>query len=427
MEFKGKKLLIMGDNAETTALVEIARDMGVYTVVIGMHHGSPAKAVADVGFDINGLDVAGVVAIARKEKVDGVLVGVAEVLVGAYERVCAELGFPCYPTREVVNTFSQKDRFKHKCEQYGIRGIPSYPLTADMRPEDVRSIRYPVMVKPVDNGGGVGMTLCYDETQLAPAVAKALAASRRRRVIVEKYMTCDDMGLYYTFVGGQYSASMVYDRYTSDEQPGLSRVCLGGTYPSKFIDQYYALMHENACRMFRDLGIKNGVLMLSAFFENDTFYVYDAGFRLQGEAPHLFLKHLYGYDQREMLIRFALTGSMGGLDITSVDSPMLHGKWLSTLWLLLRSGVISRVEGLDEAKADSCVIDVVQRLFVGDQVEHEWVGNEKQVLARLYIVCDTKEALASKLSNLRASIRVFDEKGQDMLLHGFDVNKALRL
>ena len=32
-----------------------------------------------------------------------------------------------------------------------------------MKREDLDKIVYPVMVKPVDNGGGVGMTVAYNE------------------------------------------------------------------------------------------------------------------------------------------------------------------------------------------------------------------------------------------------------------------------
>ena len=70
-------------------------------------------------------------------------------------------------------------------------------------------------------------------------------------------MQCEDMGLYYTFKDGYCSASCIYDRYTTDEQPGLSRVCLGGTYPSKHIDEYFERMHANALRLFKAIGIRN--------------------------------------------------------------------------------------------------------------------------------------------------------------------------
>lgn len=426
-EFEGKKLLILGGNPETTPLVEIANGMGILTIVSSARPTDPAKKAAWKSFDIDGMDVPGLVALARAERVDGVLVGVADILVPAYCQVCSELGLPCYATKRITDVFAFKDTFKETCERYGVHGIPQFPLDASLRREDLDRIVYPVMVKPVDNGGGVGMTVAHDEAELRRGVALALENSHSKRFIVERYMQCDDMGMYYTFKDGYCSASCIYDRYTTSEQPGLARVCLGGTYPSKHIDEYFSRMHPNALRLFREIGIQNGVLMLSAFYENGEFYVYDTGFRLQGEAPHLLMKAIHGFDQREMLIRFALTGSEGSVDLAKEDDARLRGKWAATLWFLLRQGRIARIEGLDQAASDPRVVANIQRLHEGDTVLPDWIGNEKQVLTRLYLVCDSKPALAEALRHYMDTVKVFDEAGTNLLLHGFDVDKALEL
>ncbi len=424
-EFAGKKLLILGGNPETTPLVELANEMGIQTIVTSARHTDPAKKAAWKAFDVDGMDVPELIKLAREEKVNGVLVGVADILVPAYCQVCEALHFPCYATQEIVDVFSSKDVFKATCERYGVRGVPEYPLDAEMRREDLDPIEYPVVVKPVDNGGGVGITIANDEKELREAVKIALDASHKKKFIVEKYMQCDDVGIYYTFKDGVCSVSCVYDRYTTDEQPGLSRVCLGGTYPSKHLGDYLSNMHENALCMFREIGIKNGVLMLSAFYQNGEFYVYDPGFRLQGEAPHLLMKAIHGFDQREMLIRFALTGSEGNLDLKKQDDVRLRGKSAATLWVLLRKGKITKIEGLSEAAPDSTVVANVQRLYIGDEVPDAWIGNEKQVLTRLYLVCNSKEELEQRLKHYMRTIHVYDKNGNDMALKGFDVDKAL--
>jgi biotin carboxylase len=427
MDLKEKKLLILGANPETALLVNVAREMGVYTVVTDYDSNAYAKKFADKACDVDGMDVPGLIALARAEGVDGVLVGVADMLVPSYYKVCDALGFPCYATQAIAEILSQKDRFKAKCEEYGIHGVPEYHLDEDVRKEDVAKIEFPVMVKPVDSTSGAGMTVCYKADELVPAVVKALSFSRGKRFIVEKYMECDDLGLYYTFKDGLCSASCIYDRYTTNEQRGLSRVCLGSTYPSKHIETYFKTIHPSILRLFRHMAIQNGVLLLQAFYESGVFYVYDTGFRLQGEAPHLLMKAIHGFDQREMLIRFALTGSQGDLDLAAVDDPYFGGKHAATLWFLLRAGIIGQIEGLETAAVDPELIAFVQRLHQGDTVEPEWIGTERQVLARLYLVCETKEALGAKIRYLMDSVKVNDAEGNDMLLQGFNVNSALRI
>lgn len=426
-ELRGKKLLILGANPETVPLVEVANQLGVKTVVTSNVPDDAAKKIAWKACDVDGLDADGLVRLANDEKVDGVLVGVADILVPVYCRVCEALNLPCYATQKIVDVFSYKDTFKKTCEKYGVRGIPEYRLDETLKDEDIKKIEFPVMVKPADGYSGVGMTVCFKQSELKAAVEKALRYSKCKRFIVERYMLCDDVGLYYTFKDGVCSASCIYDRYTTDEQKGLSRVCLGGTYPSKYIDVYFEKMHDNALQMFREIGINNGVLMLSAFYENNEFYVYDTGFRLQGEAPHLLMKAIHGFDQREMLIRFALTGSEGSIDLLEEDDAKLKGKWAATVWYLLKTGTISRIEGLENVSSDKKVAANIQRFNIGDTVIPEWIGTEKQVFTRLYLVCDSKEELRDTIEYYREKIKVFDKNGNNMLLKGFDVNRALEL
>lgn len=421
-EFEGKKLLILGGNPETTPLVEIANSMGIKTIVTSGRSTDAAKKAAWKAFDIDGMDVEGLIELAKQEKVDGVLVGVADILVPSYCKVCNALGLPCYATEKIVEVFSYKDTFKATCEKYGVHGIPEYKLDADLKREDLDRVQYPVMIKPVDNGGGVGMTVAYNEIELREGVQKALDASHSKRFIVERYMQCDDVGIYYTFMDGVCSVSCVYDRYTTDEQDGFSRVNLGSVYPSKHLDDYFRNMHSNAVRMFREIGIENGVLLLSGFYEDGQFYMYDPGFRLQGEAPHLLMKAIHGFDQREMLIRFAMTGSQGDFDIADFDDVRFRGKCAATLWFLLREGKIGSISGLESIIDDNRVVANVQRLYIGDTVEKSWIGTEKQVLTRLYLVCDSKEALAKCIQEHKEKIKVVSENGENMLLQGMNTD-----
>lgn len=426
-EFEGKKLLILGANPETIPLVEIANSMGVKTLVTSNRANDPAKKFAWKACDVDGMDVPGLISLANKEKVDGVLVGVADILVPVYCKICDALNFPCYATNEIVSVFSYKDVFKATCERYGVHGIPEFYLDETLNPNDIDKIKFPVMVKPVDGYSGLGCTVCFEKSELKSAVEKALEISKSKRFIVEKYMQCEDMGIYYTFKDGYCSASCIYDRYTTNDQPGLARVCLGGTYPSKHIDEYFTRMHDSAVRLFKEIGIKNGVLMLSAFYEDGEFYVYDTGFRLQGEAPHLLMKAIHGFDQREMLVRFALSGSEGDIDLKKEDDSLFRGKWAATVWFLLKKGKISKIEGLDDLSNDNRVVANIQRLYEGDTVFDDWIGTEKQVLTRLYLVSDTKQKLSECIKEYQIKVKVFDEDGKNMLLKGFDADKALEL
>src|ERR1019366_10665457 len=100
MDLRRRKLLILGANQETAALVNTARELGVYTVVTDYDHHAYAKNFADKAYDVDGMDVPGLIALARAEGVDGVLVGVADRLILPYQQDFAALGMLCYGTLE---------------------------------------------------------------------------------------------------------------------------------------------------------------------------------------------------------------------------------------------------------------------------------------------------------------------------------------
>ena len=173
--------------------------------------------------------------------------------------------------------------------------------------------------------------------------------------------------------------------------------------------------------MFNALGVKNGVLMFSAFFENGEFYFYDPGFRLQGEAPNLFLDYFHAYDQREQLITFALTGSMGEKKAYELDDPFLNGKYASTLWILLKEGQIKETQGFEILHNNPNIIEVITRLKIGDIITKDIIGTEKQVYCRIYIAASSKIELKLIIKNLQTNLRVFSTSNENMVLSGFNL------
>ena len=418
----GKKLLILGGNPETGVLVEIANDIGIYTIVIDPNPNAPAKRYSKCHYEIDGFDIPNLTRVAKEEKVDGVLVGVADILVPPYLQLCEALGLPCYATNDIIDALSSKDVFTKVCNSYGIEGIPSFNLDESLNPADLEKIKYPVLVKPVDNGGGVGMSVCFNEEDLIKGAKTAINHSRKRLFLTERFMNCDDMVAYYTFKDGEIYLSAIADRITKKKQGKTNPVCIASVYPSKHSVQYYNSIHPVMSQMFKGIGIKNGILAVQFFVEGDDFYAYDPGFRLQGEAMHIYINEINGFDHRLMLINFALTGSMGVDDIDKRNDFLFHGKQACTLWVLLKSGRIQDINGLDELQDDPSVVFIMQRFSIGDIVLEEMIGNERQVLARIYIVTETKVGLGSKINEIKSNLSVIDGDGNDMIVDLFDTS-----
>jgi biotin carboxylase len=419
--FNAKRLLILGANPETVPLIKSAQAMGVIVIVTDNDPGAFAKPFADKSFNVDGLDVAGLKKLAEQEHVDGVLVGVADRLITPYQQLCEELSLPCYASKKQCEVFTDKQKFNELCYEYEIPTIPAFPLGENFDEAELSDLPYPVFIKPVDGNSGKGMSICNGKDEISAAVEKALAHSNSRQFLVERYMDCNDIFINFTFKDGEFWPSAIADRHTCRTQGNLSRVCLGATYPSDYVDLYYDTLHDKFVRMFKSLEVKNGVLMVSAFIENNVLYVYDPGFRLQGEAPNIPVEAVNGFDQRSMLVEFALSGSMGAADLSHLNDCRFKGMHAATIWFLGSEGVIGSLVGLDELEGDPAVVGIVQRLFVGDEITSDMVGTEAQVVARVYIVCATREDLTIKVGAIQNLVHVYDINEKPMLLEGFNV------
>jgi biotin carboxylase len=404
-----KKLLILGANPETVPLIETAKKLGVYTIVTDNDPNAPAKKFADKGININGMDVDALVEFCREENVDGVLVGVADRLIEPYQKVCKILELPCYCNEYQCKVLTNKDEFNIFCEENNIPVIPHFDI-------DSPDITFPVVVKPVDSNSGKGLSICNSYDELKIAIPKAKKVSKQNKILIEKYMDCDDMFLYYTFRNGECMLSAIADRYTYSEKDNLGKVCVGAIYPSKHEHLYFEKFHNKILSAFKKLNIKDGVLLISAFVDNKQIYLYDPGFRLQGEAPNIHLETICEYDQKAMLIEFALGKQMGKLDLKELIDYKFNGIYASTLWILSKAGTIKEIYGFEEAQNDLDVHKIVQRLFKGDIVPENSIGTEAQVIARIYLKANTKTSLIEKIDYYSKNIKIIDNKNQNMLL-----------
>jgi biotin carboxylase len=409
--------MILGANTETRPLVDVARSLGVITWVVDPDPDANAKKSSNYSLDVDGLDIESIVVAARQANIDGVLVGVADSLVASYQKVCEILKVPCYASAKAVAAFSSKDGFIENCLIHGVPTTPTYSIDAALAKESVELV-FPVLVKPVDRASGIGISICHDRSSLLQGIEVARSLSISKRVLIEKYMKCEDLIVYYTFVDGVAYLSAYGDRITSRKQLRGSPVCIGIVYPGNFLDKFEKSIHPKLLEMFRALQIENGVLAIQFFHDNGNFYAYDPGFRLQGEGTHIHLLKANGIDQMEMLVNFALTGKMTESDFGSLNDVRLNNHHACTVWILIGKGRISHIEGLSLLNGLASYKTQIQRLFVNDLVVDEMIGTERQVFARIYLQHKDLAQLQSDIQAIHRQINVIDQDGISIIVDG---------
>jgi biotin carboxylase len=417
-----RKLLILGANYETIPLIQLARNLGITTIVTDHQPKSPAKSFADITWDIDGTDIENLYNAAVDEKVNGVVVGVADRLVVPASILSNRLKLPTLASPEACGYLNCKRMFNDKCKELDISTIPTIDDALLARHEE---LPFPVFVKPVDSNSGKGMSICRSRTELDTAKHNALFFSKSKQILIEKYMTCDDTAIHLTIADGHAYIAAVVDRFTIDQGNNTSRVCIGAVYPSIHTTLYRESSHPKIQSLLTNIGVHDGLLTMQAFVEHNRFHFYDPGFRLQGEACDKHFKHTLGFDQKRMLIDFSLSGQMRFCNSVTQKEWPDDGAYSATVWLLLKKGIINSISGLSSLYEIPGVFDVSQRLHTGDKITTEMIGTETQVLARVYCSSPTRMGLAKTVEAIPRNVSVKDEQGNELLLNTLSAEDVL--
>jgi biotin carboxylase len=416
---KARSVLILGANPETAGIVEIAKSMGLRAIVSNPFFDSPAKKIADKAYNVDPRIAEEIDSIIQAENIDAIVLGVSDPLLLIYTELCSKYDFFCYAGKKSVEAFSSKASFAKSIENFGVKTTPQYGLFKDEE-EAAKIVELPVVVKPVDAGAATGVSLCSTPNDLKLGIRYALDASIKKEVIVEKAMFCDDMMAYYTFRNGKVFLTALADREKSKKQGLLPKVCLVANYPSRHTKKFLVDVHPKLKKYFEHLEIKNGVLSIQFFYDGSEFYAYDPGFRIQGEAPHVYVQELFGVNQRKGLIEFSLTNSFLTNEFEDVVDVYFNGKFARTLWVLGGLGKISSIRGLSEISRIHGVLAINQRLGEGEVITKEMIGTEKQVIMRIHTLSSSLMGLDSITRDISKVLRIEDQEGSSLIEDLFD-------
>ena len=343
------KILILGSNYETAPLVKKANEKNLITFVIGKERNNITKQIADVSIVGDASNIKLVSETIYKNNINAVMVGVVDVLLNTYEKVCRKFKFPCYANSKSVNIFSSKSNFNTICKKFGLKQIPDYSNYIKKNKELPKKV-FPVIIKPTDSGGGVGTTLCHSNREVSIAIKQAKKMSKKSDFICQDYFLEDDIQIYYTIINKKIFLSSVSDRATTKNQRKKAPVCIGASYNSKYTNLVLRKYNMKFQKMIKYLNIKNGVLSIQCFVKNQEIYPYDPGFRLQGEGNHIVLNNINKFDHLDMLLDLSLGKPFFKGNFKKLNDPYFKGKFVSSIWILLKEGKIKKIENLDRIK-----------------------------------------------------------------------------
>ena len=420
MDLTGKKLLILGGSRLLNKLVLNSQARGAYVIVADWLTDSPAKMIADEAWLISTTEIEKLAQMCKEHHVDGVMAGYDDFNITNAQLLSEAIGRPFYATGDQVLQTMDKAYFKELCKRSGVPCTPEFEMDAAMSREYLDKIKYPVIVKPVDRSGSIGISICYNEEDLIVAYKKAMSLSRKGRIIIEKYFVGDEICVTYVMQDGEVYCTAIHDRYMQEDgNQNDVRISLAYVYPSKYTDVYMEKENQLVVNMFKELGLTQGVLFMQGCIEDGICYFYETGYRLSGACQYQLMRDLSGFNPMEMIVNYSLTGSTGVPCIADKVNPRFD-KAVATISVLIRPGVIGKISGLDIIEKSGWIIENNLWSLEGDEIQQKHVGTQHQILMRCHVVGDNMEHLAENIRHFYDTLEVLDADGNNMLMREFN-------
>lgn len=409
---KGKKLLILGSTAKTIDLVNFAKEMGVYTIVADWNpvEKAPVKLAADEHWEISLLDYDDMSKKIQEEGVNGIITGFTDSYLLPYQHLCEINGLPSYASKEVFETTLDKSKFKELCKNNSVPTVPEFSID-NFDPSSICESNK-IFIKPVDNSGSRGIIKCVSPETFNDCLQYALSYSKKKQVVIEKFMEYDTFSTSYTIQDGVISTSTMNDRIVRLTSNGGAATA-GGIYPSKYIDLYLKTVDSKVRMMFQNLGVKNGVLFIQGFCDGTNFYFYEMGYRVSGGRHYIYTENQNNTSAAKNLIHFALTGSMADYKIADRDNPKFHNLCCQ-LNIMGIEAVIDKVEGFDYIKSLPEVIEATLLKKEGDKIGAD--GTTAQQVAGIYTVVNDYDHFYKVCSEIERYFKLLDKDGNNLVI-----------
>src|SRR5215208_7367496 len=289
-----KAFVLTGGSRSQLGLLEQARGLGHEVCVVDGSDRAPLLAEADHAIVRSFTDVNGVIGDLEARGIEPV----AATTMGSDQAVlptaqlAERLGLPGLPVR-TARTVADKRRMRAAFERAKVRCPKGREAASFEEAEQAfHQLGGPVVVKPVDGSAQRGVTEVRNEGDLAPAVDRALAASKTGAIVLEQYLDGDEFTVNGFLLEREYFPMSVTRRLLHPPPP--LGVCIAHRYPSGLADEERVFQFAHAAS--RAVGLKTGPSYVQIRMRDGQPWAIEVGARLGGGKDAELAKLVTGFD-----------------------------------------------------------------------------------------------------------------------------------
>ena len=390
-----KRVLMLGGSMQQIPIIKLAKEMGLYVITCDYTPENIGHQYADEYHNVSTTDMEGVLALAKKLNLDGIIAYASDPAAPTAAYVAEKLGLPGNPY-ESVKLCTEKDLFRAFLSEYGLNAprAKGYIDYEDAYKE-IDQFQFPVMVKPVDSSGSKGVIKIYNKDELKSAVEEALSYSRGKRFIIEEFIK--KKGYQVSGDGFSVDGKLVFTSYGNElySSAGGTReyVALGEFWPSLLSPKMKEKVDGEIQKLITALKMKTCAYNIEVIVDqDDNVYILELGPRNGGSYIPQLIQYATGVD----LVKYTILGALGE-DCSDLHMAKTHGCYSN---YMIMSYVKGKFKGIrfDPDFKEHNLLEVHCTYKEGDQVEP--YKNTTNSMGTILFKADSVEEMIKITSNM---------------------------
>lgn len=400
------KALVLAGGFPQIALLEELKSRGVATVLADWNREPVAKKYADKFYQASTLDEKKIEEIAVAEKVDFVITVCTDQALLTVAKVSEKLGLPCYIDSRTALNVTNKTYMKNVFVRNGIP-TAKFLILQEISEEAVSGLDYPIIVKPADCNSSKGVRRVENYAELKKAFEDASRISRTRSVIIEEFITGNELSAdFYISNGKAVLLSVSESRKIADHD---KFVIFRAIYPPASSCGLLEKIKDIGQKIADAFNITDAPMLVQMLANGENVNVIEFSARTGGGVKYLLIRHISGFD----VIKSVVDLTMGIKPACNVGKA--RTKYLVNDFIYCKPGVYDHLVNFEELKNNGDMTDYYVFKWKGAQFDS--ISNSGDRVAGYTVTADSLDELITRHNTIRKSIRVEDADGNDIARH----------
>lgn len=387
-----KKLMILGAGIYQVPLIKKAKEMGIETIVVSIPGNYPGFSYADKIFYEDTKDYTKILALAKQEKIDGVITTGTDVAIVTIGKLCDELGLTGL-SFEAGKIATDKMLMKKKYEDCGVRTAKFRKVYfADKNlNEQVKELHFPLIFKAVDTSGSRGIVRVDTKEMFNSAIQIVQENTQKDYFIIEEFLEGEEFGAQAFIYHGKVQFILPHGDYVFHGNTGVP---IGHWVPYELNNSIIADAKEQLQKAANAMKLDNCAMNADFILVNGKTYVLEIGGRAGATCLTELVSLYYNFNYYEKIILAALGENV---DFSSDEKN-------PTVGMLLRSnkdGVIKNIINQNNLD-DNDIVEIQFDYNIGEAVSKFQIGPHRigHVVVKGKTVNDAQKKMQDVLNHI---------------------------